>query len=144
MIYTTKYPSRQRRIMYPPVGNLIKELMNIPSEEPKKEERTKYTYPATNVVKYDNRYEILLAIPGLSKSDLSIEVDNDFISISANIEEKELKYNLREFNYGKFNRKFQVPEDVDTDAIEATVKDGILNLVLPLIPEAEPIKIKIK
>lgn len=144
MIYTTKNPRRHRAIAYPQVETLIKELMNAPLKEVKKKERINYTYPAANVVKYDNRYEINLAIPGFSKKDLSIEVDNDFLTISADIEEKDLKYNLREFNYGKFNRKFQVPEDVDTDAIEASVQDGILSLVLPLIPEAEPIKIKIK
>lgn len=144
MIYTTKYPRRHRAIAYPPVGNLLKELMNVPLEEAKKKDRVNNTYPAANVLKFDNRYEIQVAIPGLSKKDLTIEVEKDYLTISADIEEKDLKFNLKEFFYGKFNRKFQLPDDVDTNAIEATVKDGILSLVLPLIPEAEPFKIDIK
>lgn len=144
MIYTTRSPRRHRAMAIPYVGSIINEIMNAPVQEIKRTEAIKYSYPAANVVKYENRYEISLAIPGLSKKDITIEVDNGQLIISKQSEEQERNYQLREFNYDKFNRKFQLTDDVDVENIEAKAEDGILYLTLPLIPEAEPKKIKIK
>lgn len=144
MIYTTRNPRRHQAMAFPHVGNIINEIMNAPVKEINKRDAIKYSYPAANVIKHANRYEICLAIPGLSKKDLTIEVDNGQLIISKQSEDQDRNYHLREFNYGKFNRKFQLTEDVDIENIEAKAEDGILYLTLPLIPEPKPIKIKIK
>jgi HSP20 family protein len=144
MIYTVKNPGRQRAMALPHFGNIINEIMNTPVQDINKKESIKYSTPAANVVKYDNKFEIILAIPGLSKKDLTIQVDNGKLTIANETEIQEKNYQLREFNYGKFKRSFELPEDINVDGIEAKAEDGILYLTLPLIPEAEPKKITIK
>ena len=59
-------------------------------------------------------------------------------------ESKAGRYFLRERFEGKFGRNLQLPEKVDVESIEATFENGILELVLPFNPEAQPKRIQIK
>ena len=99
----------------------------------------KYTTPAVNVKEDEKSFIIELAVPGMKKEDLNIELDNNKLSISnekesSKLEEKE-KYTRREFVYGKFQRTFNLPKNVDEKNIGGDYKDGILTVTISKIKE---------
>ena len=59
------------------------------------------------------------------------------------MEEKE-EYYHREVSYGSFRRSIQLPVEVDADKIDATFKNGVLNIVLPKTTESRRKRITIK
>lgn len=91
--------------------------------------------PAVNVREDDKVYNLDLAIPGMSKDDIKIEIEKDILMISSeNNEKKESNkngYNVREFGYQSFCRSFNIPDNADSEKISASYKDGILNIVIP-------------
>ncbi|SKB43479.1 Hsp20/alpha crystallin family protein [Dyadobacter psychrophilus] len=91
--------------------------------------------PSVNITENNENYSIQLAAPGLEKKDFKIEVENDMLTISSKKEqesdEEKDNYRRREFSYQSFSRSFQLPENSQTDKIEAQYQDGILKLTLP-------------
>lgn len=91
--------------------------------------------PAVNIREDDKRYTLELAVPGIDKKDLKIDLNEDVITISSeHKEEKEEKsddFKRREFSYSSFCRSFYLPENVNKEKIDASYKDGILTVVLP-------------
>jgi HSP20 family protein len=91
--------------------------------------------PAVNIKEDEKKFVLDLAVPGIEKKDLKIEINEDVITISSeNKNEKEETYDgfkRREFSYSSFCRSFYLPENVNKDKIEANYKDGILTVALP-------------
>jgi HSP20 family protein len=94
-----------------------------------------HTSPAVNVIEEDKGFRIEVAVPGLSRDDFNIEVDNDVLTISSvekeKKEDKKHNYTRREFSYRSFKRSFQLPETIDQDQIQASHEAGVLSLNLP-------------
>ncbi len=94
----------------------------------------KNTSPAVNIIEADNDFKIEVAVPGLSRNDFNIEVEDDVLTLSSVAkEEKEEKmpnYTRREFNFSSFKRSFQLPETIDQDKIQASHKEGVLTITL--------------
>ena len=90
--------------------------------------------PAVNIIEADNDFKIEVAVPGLSRNDFHIEVEDDVLTISSvekeNKEEKMPNYTRREFNFSSFKRSFQLPETIDQDQIKAGHKEGVLSITL--------------
>ncbi len=90
------------------------------------------TKPAVNIREEDNRYVLELAVPGIDKKDLKIDVEEDILTISMEQkqekEEQEKDYKRREFSYSSFCRSFYLPEDANKEKIEASYKDGVLSV----------------
>lgn len=90
--------------------------------------------PSVNIVETNSAFELEIAVPGMKKEDIKINLESNVLGISS---EKELKdeegrnYLRREFAYGTFNRSFTLPKNIDVDAIKADFVDGILKVVLP-------------
>jgi HSP20 family protein len=96
-----------------------------------------------NIKETDESYTVELMAPGMKKEDFNIEVDNDLLTISAEVkseknEQEEGKYTRREFSYSSFKRAFTLPESVKEDNINASYQDGILKIALPKKEEALP------
>jgi HSP20 family protein len=91
--------------------------------------------PAVNIREDEKRFTLDLAIPGVDKKDLKIEIHEDVITISSeHKEEKEETrddFKRREFGYSAFCRSFYLPDNVNKDKIEANYRDGILTVELP-------------
>ena len=90
--------------------------------------------PAVNIIEADNEFKIEVAVPGLSKNDFNIEIEDDVLTISSVENEKKEEeipnYTRREFNLSSFQRSFQLPETVDQDQIQASHKEGVLTITL--------------
>ncbi|MGM9805571.1 MAG: Hsp20/alpha crystallin family protein [Candidatus Aphodosoma sp.] len=118
--------------------------------------RPAFGVPAINVKECDKRYVVEVAAPGMTKEDFSVRIDEDnnlVISLEkksascnckndngaecdcnenngCNCNENE-RYLRREFSYSKFEQTMILPDDVDKDAIKASVENGILSIELP-------------
>ncbi|MEZ4999779.1 MAG: Hsp20/alpha crystallin family protein [Bacteroidales bacterium] len=95
--------------------------------------------PAVNIKEDDKAYEIELALPGMSKEDVKIEMEKETLTISSEVKEEKNEekegYSRREFGAWSFCRSFRIPENVNIEKISASFKNGILNVALP---KAEP------
>lgn len=94
------------------------------------------TVPAVNVKEAETQYQLEVAVPGMSKEDFTIELENNQLSISAekrnNTDEENEHYTRKEFNYQSFKRSFNLSKDVvDQEAISANYADGILHINIP-------------
>jgi len=93
------------------------------------------TRPAVNVSETDASYELELAVPGMNKEDLKIEIENGALCISSESEttkESDNKnYTRKEYSFESFYRSFSLPENVDDSSIAASYNEGVLKIVLP-------------
>jgi len=100
-------------------------------------------YPPVNIAENDDAYTVQARVPGLTKDDITIELEGRQLKISGEHKRVEAEYAREERANGRFERAFTFRHDLQTDKIEATVKDGILTVKLPKAEEAKPRKIEI-
>ncbi len=94
--------------------------------------------PATNIIENEDSFELSIAIPGVAKEDIKIDLEDNMLTISSEKEVKnELNYSRKEFAYNAFSRSFKLPKTVEFDKIKADHKNGVLNIVIPKIEEAK-------
>lgn len=103
--------------------------------------------PAVNVSETDKEFRLSIAAPGLEKADFKVDADDDMLTISAeherdDKEEKNGKYNRREYNYSSWSRSFSIPENCDLDKIDAEYRNGELKVVIPKKEIKEPKRAK--
>ena len=102
--------------------------------------------PTTDVYTKDNQLKVEAHLPNFEQEDVSIQIENNALVISAERHEKEedknKKYVVRESS-SSFYRRIALPDRADADKIEATLDDGILKVSVPLTPLPEPKKIAI-
>ncbi|MDX1696055.1 MAG: Hsp20/alpha crystallin family protein [Ketobacteraceae bacterium] len=83
----------------------------------------------------DDQYEISVEVPGMSRSDLSIDVSDGTLTIrgtkEVREENKDKHFYRIERSYGSFQRMLALPDDANEDEINARLKDGVLTLVIP-------------
>ena len=93
--------------------------------------------PATNILRNESGFVIEMAVPGLTREHLSIQVDNDqlIVSASANTEETKPAFVRQEFDFSNFKRVFRLHKNANTEAMTATVNQGVLTIT---VPDKEP------
>ena len=84
----------------------------------------------------DKSFNVKADIPGVKKEDIQIDIDDDYVSLRAEVkqekeEKKDEKVVYSERSYGMVSRSFSLPVDVDAKGAKAEYKDGVLNLMLP-------------
>lgn len=98
-------------------------------------ENTNNFSPRVDVIETEENFEIQLAIPGVDKEQIKINLDKGKLTISGErkMEEKTEKKHFRsiETRYGTFSRSFHLPENINEEKIEANHADGILTVILP-------------
>lgn len=96
--------------------------------------------PSANIAETDDEWRIELMVPGMKKEDFHLEVEQNKLTVSAEIKEsaETLKYNYREFHKRSFKRRFNLPEGkIDEAAVTAAYNEGILVVTLPKLEEAK-------
>lgn len=105
-------------------------------------------WPAVDVFERDSSLVVKADVPGMAAKDIDISVNDNSITISGErTEEKEVKekdYQRSERSYGRFMRQLALPAGVDREKAEASFKDGVLEITLPLKEEAKQKKIEVK
>lgn len=104
--------------------------------------------PAVNLEETDDTFKISAELPGMSKDDIHISMENNVLSISgekkAEAEQNDKNFHRVERRYGKFHRSFELPGTVNSDKVVAEYAHGVLNVVVPKAEEAKPKQIEIK
>lgn len=135
------FPKKESQVALPGFSNLIDGFWK--NEFPlfhKNWESTALT-PAVNIVEGKENFRIELAVPGLTKEDFRIKVEQDVLTISCEKKKSEEhngeNYTRQEFSYNSFSRSFTLPESIQVEKIGAEYKDGILMVNLPKKEEAK-------
>ena len=131
-----------------PVGHLLRDFMGLhfPSFP---EERDGRNNPSPALDVYDDKeaFTVTLEAPGLKKEDFGISYHDGVLSIAGERQEDEespeRSYLRRERLSGRFTRSVTLPAEVNTDAIAATYKDGVLMVTLPKAEAAKPKQIEV-
>ena len=99
--------------------------------------------PAVNVSETKDTLELTAELPGVLQDNLSIELENDLLTISGEKTEQvmegdeERRYHVSERGNGSFRRSFSLPRTISHDDIAATFENGVLSILLPKAPEAK-------
>ena len=107
----------------------------------------KGSYPKVNVYEYDDKIGIVAEIPGLDKNQVSVEVEEDMLTISGDkhgFEDEGAKCINRELKHSSFKRSFNLGDHLDGDDVSATFKDGMLSISIPKKEPAVPKKHSVK
>jgi HSP20 family protein len=103
--------------------------------------------PVVDVYDNDDSVVIKAELPGIEKEDIEIDVKDRVLTLkgerSSENEVKDDNYYRRERCFGKFERAFTLPADVDPDKIKADYKDGVLKIDIPKPEEKKPRQITI-
>jgi HSP20 family protein len=102
--------------------------------------------PFTDIYISNEGYQLFLDMPGISKKNFKVKVDNDELIVTGKKTDAERnhKYLNNEIFYSGFHRHFVLPNDVDSDKIDASYKDGVLKLFIHKREEFKPKLIEIK
>ncbi len=103
------------------------------------------THPGANIMKSETGFQIQLAIPGIPKENVKVEIHEDQLVITATNpnQESKTKFVRYEFDYTNFKRSFRLPKNVDTVNLKAAFEQGVLTIELPLKqPETRNIEIQ--
>jgi HSP20 family protein len=104
--------------------------------------------PAVDVVESEKGYEITADLPGMEEKNIEVKVTGGVLTMKGERqeekEEKRQDYYLQERSFGSFQRSFELPESIDVDKIEASFKNGVLNVKLPKKAEAQKLAKKIE
>ncbi len=103
--------------------------------------------PAADIYENDDHIVIKAELPGIDKKDIVVDVKNRVLTLkgerSSEDETKEDNYYRRERRYGRFERAFTLPTEVDLDKIKADYKDGVLKIEIPKPQAKKPKKITV-
>ncbi|MBX7165315.1 MAG: Hsp20/alpha crystallin family protein [Pirellulales bacterium] len=103
-------------------------------------------FPALNLWETEHELRAEAELPGVEPGDLEVSVVGNELSLrgARTIREPEgSKVHRRERGAGTFSRVVRLPIDVDANRVEATLKDGVLSIVLPKAEAARPRKIQV-
>ncbi|MFW5845164.1 MAG: Hsp20/alpha crystallin family protein [Planctomycetota bacterium] len=92
-----------------------------------------------DIYETDTGYEIHADVPGVRCADLEVDVDHDQLRIGGTTPAPEGQEPL-----ARWERRFHLNQPVDREAVEATLEDGILRLVLPKPQEVQPRRIAVR
>ncbi len=102
--------------------------------------------PAVDIYESENALTLVADMPGVPLANVDIDLDSDQLSIRGTIppQEENGKVIFREYTAGDYYRQFTLSSDIDREKIQASMKDGVLKLVLPKAEAAKPRKITVQ
>ena len=108
-------------------------------------EWSNWNFPPVNIHETADAYHIELSVPGRSKEDFKVSVENSLLTISFEKKEEakneDYKTVRREFSFRSFKRSFNLDDHIDAEKIEAKYENGLLKLHLPKKEQTkEPVK----
>lgn len=111
-------------------------------------DRERMWQPRVDIKDGQDAIQVTAEVPGLTQKDISISIRENHLIISgekkSEMEHEDDSYHCCERRYGKFERAFVLPSEVDAEKAEAKVKDGILSVKLPKVEKVKAKEIKIK
>ncbi len=104
--------------------------------------------PLVDIRETDDGYRLDLELPAVKPEDLSVTLHDGVLRVAgerqASNEDDSSRVHRSERYFGKFERSFRLPKDVDVDAIKATAKDGIVSIAVGKSEKASPRAIEVR
>jgi|SRR5271154_2106280 len=115
-------------------GNLFDEFFNeLPAFSGR--EWNNWSFPPVNIHETPDAYHVELSVPGRSKEDFIVNIENGLLTVSFEKKEEtkneDYKTVRREFSYRSFKRSFNLDKGIDAEKIQAKYENGLLKLLLP-------------
>lgn len=103
--------------------------------------------PSFEVKETGDAFVFKADLPGIKENDLDISLTGNRLTVSGQRHEDKREegdtYYAYERSYGAFSRSFTLPEGIDADHVQAELKDGVLNVMIPKKPEVQPKRIRL-
>ncbi len=97
--------------------------------------------PQVDIVDGEKELKVSVELPGLDEKDIEVSLSHDLLTISGEKrqekEDKGKNYYRMERSYGSFKRSIPIPCEIKAEGVEATFKNGVLNIVLPKAIEGQ-------
>lgn len=104
--------------------------------------------PCVNTREGKFAYHIEADLPGISKKDIDVSIDNNMLTFcgerKTKDETKKEDYYKIETSFGKFSRSFTLPENIDMENIEANCENGVLEITIPKLKKASKTKKRVE
>jgi HSP20 family protein len=109
--------------------------------------------PAVDVREYSDRFQLLLDVPGVEPKDVEITLDSGVLTVSGNRPEEravgtngteEPQQQRIERRLGRFHRRFILPDTADAENVNASGRNGVLEIVILKQPKSQPRRITVK
>lgn len=104
--------------------------------------------PSVDIVELKDELLMLADVPGVKAEDVEIQYEQGQLTLHARVQPRQnggrTQYLAREYGIGDFYRSFQIGEGIDSQRIEAELKDGVLTLHLPKAEAVRPRRIQVK
>lgn len=104
--------------------------------------------PRVDVTEFDEQFELTAELPGLSREDVKVEVQDNVLTISgekrSDHQAKNRNLFINERVFGTFRRSFQLPSNINQQSVSAEFKNGVLTIRIAKAEEAKPRQIAIK
>jgi HSP20 family protein len=103
--------------------------------------------PPADIEEYSDRFVLRLDVPGVDIAAIDITLDKGVLSVSGErarpAETKDLERTRTERPYGRFHRRFTLPDTVDAANVNAAGRNGIVEITIPKQPKAQPRRIQV-
>ncbi len=141
---TRRTPNRTLRNLQREVDTLFDRFFNRTGDEG----NSAVWAPQTDLVETDEDFQLRLDVPGMSKEDIDINLQNGTLTVSGERTSERTDegedYVRVERAFGTFHRTFTLPDAVDHESIEATYEDGVLSVNVPKTEESTRRQIEIQ
>jgi len=98
--------------------------------------------PLHDIIENEKDFQVDLALAGVKKEDITLDVEDGMLTIKAERKESDQKFNMKQTFYGKYEKSFTLPDSVNSENIQAVFEDGMLKLTIPKLVEVEKAKPK--
>jgi len=138
-------PLREMASAQQQFGRLLNGLLDWPGQQP----QTNGSWvPPLDVHETDTELVYAFDLPGVPEDKIAIEIQDDTLSVSAErertVEKTDDRFYRFERRYGSFSRAVGLPQGADHSKIEASYKDGVLEIHVPKPEEAKPRRIQLR
>lgn len=104
--------------------------------------------PAVDIIEEKDRFVLRADVPGIDPADIDVSMDNGVLTVSGERKSEttteEEGFRRVERRFGRFYRRFNLPDTADADGIKATSSMGILEISIPKMPEVKARRIAIE
>ncbi len=103
--------------------------------------------PCTDIFEREDAIVVMADMPGVGPDAVDVDLAGNELTISGRVGDTSIEghsLSYREYETGDYQRRFRLSDGIDADKIEATIKNGVLEVVLPKSKEAQPHKITVK
>lgn len=116
----------------PTFENFVESTFGTNIKDDAKDGQEVSTVPSVNIADENTAFEVDVALPGVSKDEIKLELDGNCLVISSEkqYEDEDINKNwtTREYGYASFQRMFQLPSNIDENKVDAVMKNGILKI----------------